>query len=94
MKPQIIYHPRSRRPGIVKRPTFTPFAQDAPQKSPGFIGRQIIDYLKFGKPITAPITPIQTEVVVPPETKKFARQIVFTVIGGGLAAIVLYQLLK
>lgn len=92
MRPQIIHNPRHRRPGIAKRPTFTPFAQDAPQQKP--IGSQILDYIKFGKPIAAPVEKIKTEVLVPPETKKFARQIVFTLVGGALAAIVLYKIMK
>jgi len=92
MKPQIIYNPRSKRPGIINRPMFTPFGQNTPQKQP--IGKQILDYLKFGKPITAPVAPIQTEVRIPTETKRFVRTMIFTLVGGIVGGIVLYQVLK
>jgi len=90
MTSRIVYHPRTRRPGIIKRPTFTPFAQDAPQQP---IGRQILDYLKFGKPIASPVKAIKTEIIVPTETKKFARQIVFILAGTVIGGIVLYKML-
>jgi len=91
MKPRIIFNPISRRPGIAKRPTFTPFAQDAPQQQP--IGKQILDYLRFGKPIAAPVTPIKTEVLIPTETKRFARTMIFTLVGGIVAGVILYKVL-
>jgi len=111
MRPQIIYNPRTRRPGTIKRPTFTPFGQDTlsaappprlakpagyvqPQSGTKPVIKQILEYIATGKPIATPVEAIKTEVIVPTETKKFARQIVFTIVGGGLAAIVLWQILK
>jgi len=63
-----------------------PLSQESPQRKG--IAKELIDYLKFGKPLS-PV--IQTEVIIPPETKKFAREIVFTVVGAGLAAVLLYR---
>ncbi len=91
MRRQIIYTPLSQRPMVTRRPVFIPLAQDTPQQQP--IGKQILDYLRFGKAITAPVQPIKTEVLVPPETKKFAREIVFTVGGAIVLAVVLYKVL-
>ncbi len=93
MTPKIIYNPLLQRKKIIRRPVFTPFAQDEPSPLVG-IGKQFLDYLKTGKAITAPITPIQTEVRIPPETKKFVRTMVFTLAGAIVGGVILYQVLK
>ena len=86
MKPKIIYNPLSQQTRMVRRVNFTPLSQ-----RPKGIGGQILDYLKTGKPLS-PI--IKTEIIVPPQTKKFARGLVFTLVGGAIASVVLYQVLK
>ncbi|MCH7850944.1 MAG: hypothetical protein IH845_04850 [Nanoarchaeota archaeon] len=91
MRRRIIYSPLPKRQMIVRRPMFTPLAQDVPQQP---ITKQILDYLRFGKPITAPVKPIETKIIVPPETRKFAREIVFILGGTIIGGIVLYQILK
>lgn len=65
---------------------YAPLSQE-----PVDIKTQIRDYLRFGKPLS-PI--VKTEVIIPPETKKFAREIVFTVIGAGLGAFLLYRAIR
>lgn len=93
MRKRIIYLPGPRRSGKFRRIPFTPLSQEPPAPIVG-IGKQILDYLKFGKPLTAPVTPIKTEIIVPPETKKFIRNTVFTAAGVIVGGIILYQALK
>jgi len=72
---------------------YAPLSQQPPPPPVG-IGRQILGYFRTGKPITAPIAPIQTEVRIPAETKKFVRTMVFTLVGGIILGVVAYQTLK
>lgn len=92
MRRRIIYTSLPQRPGMIRRAPFTPLSQEPSQAVN--IGRQIIGYFKTGQPITAPVAPIKTEIVIPPDTKKFIRTTVFTLAGAIVGSIVLYQALK
>lgn len=88
MRRRIIYRPQPQL-GRFRRIPFTPLSQEPPSPLKG-IGTQVLDYLKFGKPITAPIKPIQTEVIIPRKTKNF----IWSVVGAVGVGIVLYQVFK
>lgn len=96
MRPRIVHIPppqRRRMTRRYRRVPFAPLSQEPTSPLVG-IGKQILDYLQFGKPIATPLKPIKTEIIIPPETKKFIRNTIFMAAGAVVGGIVLYQALK
>ncbi len=86
MRRQIIYPPLRQRPRTIRRVRFSPLSQQRTD-----IGTQILGYLKTGKPLS-PV--IETKVIVPPETKTFIRNTIFTAAGMIVGGILLFRVLK
>lgn len=86
MKPTIIYNPLSQQTRMIRRVKFTPLSQQRTG-----IGGQILDYLRTGKPLS-PI--IKTEIIIPPETKRFITRTIFITAGTVLAGFFVYRMLK
>ena len=63
---------------------YAPLSQGTDIKS------QIRDYLQYGTPLK-PI--VKTEIIIPPETKQFARELLFITAGAILGGVILYRIL-